>query len=221
MNISITITSTVRPSILYRTLNSFNSNLNDFSFKKQNALINIDPIPQYKNFKQKITKITDLCNFFFQKTLINTPKTPNFPLAIKWLWQNTNTDYILHLEDDWTLIEKISMIEIEKIFKNNNLLKIIRLRPAIHTKTPKIDCCQYGLSPCIIRKQFYSEMAKKINIKHDPEWQIRQSQSIKIQQEEVMCYPDNIVCVDIGEEWRRKHKIRKPSKKKKFITWEN
>lgn len=221
-----TITSTIRPQILSLTLDSFNKHLNH-SLKEYDCYINIDPSPCHS--EKKAQKIIEITQKYFKTVVNNCPKTPNFSLAIKWLWTSANTPYIFHLEDDWILKKHIDIDEMIGIMKKNDYYQI-RLTKFLISSATNL----YGLSPCLISRVFYKTVAKNMSIDQNPERQLRNvskwglvdpiilSSDGKLSEPngKVIQYPYNKVVIrDIGRMWRYEQKLYKPENEDSFISW--
>lgn len=116
MKIDITMTATLRKDIVFKTLHSFKQM---FTQDHEYTLyINIDPIGEHI-LQEEIYLIAKQ---YFKKVYANYPKTSGFCSAFKWCIENTTSDIIFHLEDDWELLRP---------FNINSLLHIMDLHPKL------------------------------------------------------------------------------------------
>ena len=100
--LDITTTATIRPNLFRQTLKSFTDNL--FVNRKECRLIlNVDPIGEDVD----PVKVVEVGKSFFDNIIYNIPDKSNFAQACKWCWSNTNSEFVFHLEDDWSLSRKI------------------------------------------------------------------------------------------------------------------
>jgi len=217
-----TTTAMARPEILNRTLSSFSKNLIGITLKNCRLFINIDPLPS--GIKRK--EVIRVARKYFKEVNYNLPKVANFTAAVNWLWSNAETEYIFHLEDDWELVKKVSVPRLLAFFeKNENLLQLILRAYRYRYKT-----C--ALSPSIIHKKMYSAVGGNLNIKVNPEAQLRGDKfGIKMPTRgsatagrSIRVYPKkHVILSDIGRRWINKSRYKKGGgyrKKARFITWE-
>ncbi len=181
--IDITLTAVQRPDILRQTLESFakyviadTSNLR--------LLINIDPVGD-----GTADQTEEICRQYFQHRLVRRPAKPSLNEAIKWLWRQTQTDIVLHWEDDHTAVRPINFVGMIEAFSANPRLAYLQL-PRIDFDRPDIfndkliqhrywkpnlyrRSGDYKMSfGCgLMRRTFIIEAAKLIHLQCDPEIQ--------------------------------------------------
>ena len=208
MRLTVTTTATNRPDILAATYESFTSRMRGVDFSKSTLYLNVDPLPISSGRKAAIK----VARRFFGNVVHRLPKKANFTSAVNWLWSQPSDEFIFHLEDDWELLENISINTLLGIFKSNPILYQVALR-AYRYKYRK-----FCLSPSLIRRPLYKRMGGRLDESINPELQLR-FQPAKMRKR-VTAYPDvGIIVKDIGREWIHRFKLRKPSKKCKFISW--
>jgi hypothetical protein len=103
-SIELTIVAARRPSLLARTLESFQLRLFRH-FKFTGASINIDPI---WGDESEMNECVRVMQQYFPNATAFTPNQPSYCRAVKRLWSNSTADIIFHLEDDWLLMEDIA-----------------------------------------------------------------------------------------------------------------
>ena len=104
--LDITTTACIRPDILRQTFSSFKQNmLRDYPCR---LIINIDPVGD--DVKQQA--VLDVCGEYFKEIIYRTPEKPDFPAAFLWCWQQVKSDYVLHLEDDWSLEHFVDYVKL-------------------------------------------------------------------------------------------------------------
>ena len=217
-----TTTAMARPDIVEQTYKSFSKNLEGVDLKDCRLFINIDPLPDDVDRKE----VTEVAKKYFKEVHPNYPEKPNFTAACNWVWSNAETEYIFHLEDDWSLLEKISIPKLLKYFETYpKLMEVVLRAYSYHYNT-----CP--LSPCIMHKRYYKAVAGNLDEKINPEIQLRgkkfgiemPGRDFKISPEgKLIVYPEKrkrIIVKDIGRKWLKKSKFRKPSGKGRFILWE-
>src|SRR5436305_3413419 len=96
-SIDLTIVAARRPTLLARTLESFQDHLlRHFDFS--NALINIDPV---WGSQKESDECIALIKKYFPTVIVFTPETAGFCAAVKRVWTQSKADFLFHLEDDW------------------------------------------------------------------------------------------------------------------------
>ena len=99
----VTMVATRRPELVELTLRSFHQNLLGV-LNAPRLILNIDPVWGTEKDDQEIDAI---CRRYFPAVDIRRPETPGFGAAVKWAWGKAETDWFLHLEDDWLLARRI------------------------------------------------------------------------------------------------------------------
>ena len=224
LEIDFTTTAMSRPLIVDRTYSSFSKNLQGIDLKNCRLFINIDPLPPHMKRKEVIA----VARKYFKEVHYNLPKVANFTAAVNWIWSNASSEFIFHLEDDWELVRPVSVSKLMNYFqKNDQLLQIILRAYRYRYRT-----C--ALSPSIIHRKMYSAVGGNLNIKVNPEAQLRGKKfGIKMPSRGsishktlIVVYPEKIkriILRDIGRKWINKTKYKKGGgarKKARFITWE-
>ena len=243
--ISVTMTATWRPEILERTLKSFFTNLWMLKDPRLKLIINIDPVGANKD---KSGDIIEICSNYFREVKINRPKIAHFPSAVRWVWTNSDSPFIFHLEEDWELLYKMDFENMLWCFIQNP--KLAHLRFSIFRSTqltcknwkyfftwngryfqcPDKDKGTVGWCghPSLNRGGFIRDCASQMDFNLNPEKQIKwHFPLIKplIDQHDFGCFipqnsPANIR--DIGREWMIKNNFRKKGKNKEWFTeWES
>ena len=221
--LDITTTDTIRPDLFYMTLKSFTEGL--FVHKKEYRLIlNIDPIGENKD----PTEVVEVAKQFFDNVIFNISEESNFAQAVKWCWGNTSSEYVFHLEDDWTLTRKIFINDLISIMNNNKKMMLLRLPKlrlrvlhACEERNKFINHHKLMLNPGLFRGDLIRKISDKMNTTDNPEKQIRRVFKLpKYQNAGVYCG------LGIGEyikhhgrEWQKQSDYHK-RKGSNFITWE-
>ena len=221
--LDITTTATIRPSLFHKALKSFKDNL--FVHQKEYRLIiNVDPIGEDKD-PMEMVKIGKQ---FFSNVVYNIPDKPNFAQACKWCWQNTDSEYVFHLEDDWFLIKKTLMGNLLTVMnKDINMMSLRFPKSTLHQVEKKdvrrgfISNSKLMLNPTIFRGDFIRDIADKMNIIDNPEKQLRRV--FKLTGDNfagVYCgLGEGVYLNHYGRKWQKKSNYKKV-KGSNFITWE-
>jgi hypothetical protein len=224
--IDICMTSTIRPKILEITLKSFLTNmLKDQS--KFRLIINIDPIGE--NLSQKV--ILKVAKKYFDDIIHNYPKEPSFTKAVHWCWSKATSKYIFHLEEDWRLLIPINIYSMITILESYPKLSTLRLnkgnsgRNKFGVKHGFIYYPKLSLNPSLIKTEFIKPILPLMNLKRNPEKQLRIVNSPPGISEYLSLWTHGIyvkdsigkVVQDIGRDWMRNSSY---TKKTGFLKWE-
>jgi hypothetical protein len=202
--IQVTTTAMARADILNRTLKSFRKNIIDWDDYFNTIIINVDPLPENIDRNECL----DVCRKYFENVIYQLPDDANFTRALKWTWETASSEFILNLQDDWILISKISINKLLKTIGKNNQY---RLRTPANNNTSK----KYSLSPSLLRKVWYKKAASLFDIYKNPEIQLR----VPELHDELVIQTNQVLVNDIGREWLKTTKYRKPDTKTEFYTW--
>jgi len=221
--LDITTTATIRPNLFFMTLKSFTEKL--FVHKKEYRLIlNVDPVGEDIDPMEMV----EVGNQFFDNVVYNLPEEPNFAKACKWCWGETVSEFVFHLEDDWTLSKKIFINDMISVMNNNKnmmLLRFPKLRlTSLHhfeIKNKFIKQHKLMLNPGLFRGNFIRNISEKMNIMDNPEKQLRRVFKLpKYQNAGVYCGDGEEEYIKHhGREWQRRSNYRK-RKGSNFIIWE-
>lgn len=206
MNVSFTTTATCRPEILRETYRSFSENLKDLDFSNVTLYINIDPVPDGSLAQDTL----EVAQAHFGRVVHRFSEKGNFTAAVNWLWSTASTDYIFHLEDDWTLDRPVSMDELMSHFENPKVMQVaLRAYPYEYKKL-----C---LSPSIWSKTLYKRFAGKLVETSNPEVQLRTD---FVNSDMIRCVGSKPVIFDIGRKWLDEQGLKRGKIKNLFTTWE-
>lgn len=238
--INVCITACIRPEIIEKTLSSFQRYFwKDMDIR---AIVNIDPVGV--GFNQ--VTIADVVSKYFMDNTIRTPRIASFPNAFKWTWLQTDTDYVLHLEDDWELLRDVDVDEMINILEGESDLALLRL-PIFHAglehmknwnkffpwngryyECPEELKMEVGFCghPSLIKQEFVDRIAPYIDIRINPEKQFHHGPQ-KIMDEVakwrygVYAKPgDEPILRDIGRAWMVENGFQKSGNKAWFTHWE-
>lgn len=240
----ITMTAVRRPEILDVTLSSFRDNLFGGSFAGHRLIINVDPVG---GAIQDTIEIIKLCvHYFGANFLAHFPYFPNFADAFRWVWGQSTSDFVLHLEDDWLLSRKIDLKAIISILENESDLALIRL-PAFfagyyemknwnqffpwtgkYYECPEDKRLPVGFCghPSIIRQSFIQATAPYINPMVNPEKQFHHGPQKIMEAVQAHRFavwgPQNMppAVIDLGRKWLLTKPWRKSGNKAHFLNWE-
>ncbi len=208
--IDLTMTAARRPDLLYTTLSSFSTNL--FSrLPVRTFFINIDPI---WGSMEQAAETERIARSFFGSVLVRTPETPSYAGAVKWLWSQPETDWFLHLEDDWILSHKISLRMLQRQMQNSSTGEIkIANWTRLRRRRKTIDL---GVFPVFVRTSFARAASAHMNADLDPDKQFRNGTNPNLESAVSKwraVHFGNLftkeTAIDIGRTWRDKRGIEK------------
>lgn len=222
--IDITMTATQRPNILDKTLESFSKNI--FNERdRYRLIINIDPIGEDCSGLE----IINICLNYFD-TVFHFTEVPFFTRAVMYCWDEADTDYIFHLEDDWELLKKINIDEMIKILESDKKMASLRLNKEktmfseYGKRNGYVPFSKLSLNPTLIKKEFIKGVLPLMEENLNPEKQLRVSDSERgkfiskwthgIYVKESF---DEVVR-DLGRPWMENTRF---CKKIGFMKWEN
>jgi len=215
--ITFTTTATYRPELLEKTFNSFTKKIKDLDFSKIHLIINFDPLPIY-NLNKK-NDLIQICKNYFGKVTFIFSNKGNFPLALKHVWEKTETEYVFNLEDDWILLEDIKIFDLLKILEKNPLAIGVNLNAYLFN----LDKYRIRLSPGILKGSWVRNVSKILTDEMCPEQQLRKKLSNEMKLP-LLNYPEydiikngRVIVKDIGREWRASKGLNRTATD--FTTW--
>lgn len=243
--IDITTTATIRPDVLDKTLSSFKSKL--FKNYPCRLIINIDPVGEEDKTAEDVLRVAEK---YFPVIWGHTPTEPHFGRAFKWCWSQVTSQWVFHLEDDWELLENISLELLLGIMRSRPLLASIRIpwfkASALDMKNwnlwfpwdGSLFMCPHDLRspagfcghPSLLRGDFVRRCTPLLFTETNPEKQFhglnpRLTAEALQWNYGVYGYPNSPKMLrELGEPWRTANKIKKSTPngipKADFITWE-
>ena len=241
--IAITMTATLRPEILERTLKSFKEKF--FKEYPCRLIINIDPIGEAIS----PASLIEIAHSYFPKMSYSIAKEPHLGRAFCWAWDMAmafkDTKYLFHLEDDWELLQEVNLNKVLDIMDNNSKLaglRFSRWKPeAAKIKNwgiffpwngsffecPQERARQVGVCghPTLFKMDFVKETHFLLDPLKNPEKQFHYNPEIVkvIDKYNFGVYGEpggEILIKEIGEKWRIKQGISKKGSRAFFVEWE-
>lgn len=210
MLIDLTMTATRRPALIEQTLRSFSEKLLR-NFTVGTFYLNLDPVWGTLQDHQDAIAVA---RSFVEHVVIRSPETPSFGGAVKWLWSQPQSEWFLHLEDDWELSRPVSPTDIARDVAAPDLVQVRlhnwkrlqrRRRPPTFTT-----------SPSFTRGNFAALSSRLMNPELDPEKQFRNDRNVELRQAVRpyrVAYFGNRwtrqTAIDIGRSWRETKRIQK------------
>ena len=196
MHLTFTCTAMPRPETLRRSLDSLRDKLGGCSFHQSTLLINIDPMTD-AGFDEEREHCVRIAESNFAKVISNRPNTPNFALAVRWLWLEAMDEFIVHWEDDWELRSRVDVGDLITLMQQRNLDHLM-LRAWRWSNYP------FCLGPGILRRRFYRRSAEALVSENNPEKTIR-ALIANTQYAQHVHPPDcgHVIVQDLGRAWMR------------------
>lgn len=237
--IDITMTAVLRPKILDETLRKIIKYVVDDPDRFR-LIINVDQVGE----KIKPAKIVKTAERHFKNVISNIAKTPSFPKAVKWVWENSDAPFVFHWEDDVNILRKINVNKMINILNEDEdlcSLRLYKFRIPRKKKFNTFSCKwyynekgyyiandwerQFGLNPILIKRAFIDEAVKRMVDNVNPEKQFRSSQEymvplIKKWKYGIYSRPGEgpLINGKKGQRWKNKMRLQKPDKEK-FLSW--
>jgi hypothetical protein len=229
--IDVCLISGSRPELLRSTLLSFHSQLiKNLEVKK--CIANVD---LFGGDERSRGECINLIRSYFPNVEIFTPRVPNLTVAVKSVWEGTTERVVLHLEDDWILLEdcsperfisalddktkavKFYFKEKSRVLELDQQFDIDWIRKKFLGITiSKKPYNRHGTSPGFFDGDFLREWAKKMDLNYDPEKQAKPPWNPTLF-EYVSQYRSKfilgtkeaeLIC-DLGREWREGKRLTK------------
>jgi hypothetical protein len=219
--ITFTTTATVRPELIEATYSNFSQNLKGINLKQCELIINVDPIPADSLFQKP--KIIEIAQKYFGTVTYNFPETPNFPMALRWVWSNTKTQYVFNLEDDWRLSTRVEVPQLIQMLEQSPGAIGVSLNAYLFASNPY----RIRLSPGLFRGDWVREAAQHIQPSRCPEKQLRTRIPVELVKP-MLNFPEykvsklgKIIVFDTGREWRERRGLIKNNQNDNvgFTTW--
>ena len=244
--IDVTITATMRSYIFRQTVSSFKKYLfkdDLFKGKPPSVIINIDPVGPDPDVRFVLSVVRQ---YLSRIVFIRVPGEPSFPKAFKWVWSQTEADFVFHLEDDWELLRPIDLGRMIEVMKSKPDLAALRL-PWKATQADSMKNWRYFFPwngeffecptelkravgfcghPSLIRGEFVRNTVKLLDPTRNPEKQFHHGDPALLEEVDkwrygVFARPNEPSAIrDIGRKWMVANGWRKAGSKAFFTTWE-
>jgi hypothetical protein len=196
--------------LLVKTLESFQKNM--FSRLPVRCLfLNIDPL---WGSRDDDTAVESVAREFCRDVVVRRPDRPGFGDAVKWLWGQPETEWFLHLEDDWLLRDAVSPQRLAAEMRDARLFQI---RFSFWPRLKRlVRPAQFTTSPGFVRTEHSRVVASLMDAALDPEKQMitnanpplrRFLASVRTRYYGSLTMPPMVA--DIGREWRKGRGIEK------------
>jgi hypothetical protein len=103
--LDVTMTATIRPQVLARTLQTFSAGLFKPILDNVRLIINIDRI----GIKADALDVVDTARSYIPSLTCRITAEPNFGRAFCWCWSMITAPWTFNLEDDWELQQPVDI----------------------------------------------------------------------------------------------------------------
>jgi hypothetical protein len=212
--IDVALVAARRPQLLELTLRSFRMNLLRH-LKVRRLYVNIDPI---WGDEDDAATVRALCKLYFTDVLIFEPESPGFGLAVKTLWSKIETDWFLHLEDDWCLQWRIDVNRLSRETEDREIGQVSFWNRWNHHKAWRrgVWMRKFTTSPSFVRREVGQNAGALLDPNFDPERQLydgrNQALLAALSQYRHRVHGSRftpLCIVDVGADWRRLRGIQK------------
>lgn len=241
--IDVTMTACKRPKLLEKTLSSFFRNFIGLAAQDLRLIINIDPV----GIDIAANVCIRICEKYFNNIIFRSPNRPSFPKAFQWVWQQVEAPLVLHLEDDWEMVNEVSLGNMLDILNKHDDLMILRLA-AFKSVTctmknwnkfypwngeffecplDQIGGLGFCGHPSLIKKKFITYVAPRLDPGRNPEKQIKGRNGdigkflLKYRYGVYAKQNSPAAIQDIGRRWMIENGFRKYGSKSFFTEWEH
>jgi len=217
------MTATLRPELIDLTLKSFFKNLLG-QLNEVRLIINIDPIG---DDNCSTDDILNICRRYCREIVHRCPRQPNFSSAVKWCWEQLETEYFLHLEDDWLLRRPATLQSAFDLFAADHEIASVRFNRSNNASGQPVPSPGFSLNPSIVRRKFVEEALRFFSCELDPEKQfcaLEGEKEAALSHWKFVCYGvahDAPYVIDLGRKWRKFMNFGKWRHDGGEITWQN
>lgn len=192
--LDIVTTGLSRPELLDLTYKSFLSG-GIKNLPKFRIILNIDPIGR-ANQDDCISIAKKYC----KAPVIRTPGTPNFMDAVKWVWSQVQSEYFLHLEDDWILNKQINFNDWLQVLNNDSRIaqSVLLMKKAYQHG--------YSFRPNLARSTV-CELVPELPLTGNPEKEV--ANMIALMGLVSKDYGSAYGITDTGRKWAKAHGLKK------------
>jgi hypothetical protein len=235
--IDLAIVCGARPSLLRRTLESFDARVFRH-FEIANVFANIDA---FQGGPREVEECESAVRQYFPKAEIRTPETPSYTDAVKWLWTSIRSPYCLHIEDDWQAnldikprmvfphfddqVRQVAILTREKNwsfqtpFHHKHVRRqFLGMKHIFGMKFGSrllLDEPLFTVSPCFTERVFANRCAAMMDLAFDPEKQLHNGLNEPLRaytkqfKSRFIGGDDQFLIEDIGREYRRETGLEK------------
>lgn len=244
------MTATLRPDLIERTLSSHTKYLFKECICKARLIINIDFAGE-ENLKLQTAKfiriIELLDNYPFRAVTFRPGNDPDFARAFFWCHDNTTSDYVFNLEEDWEMKYPIDFFEMFRMMERDTTIAHLRLSAFVSEEGTcknwnkftywngyffEVTPAERGIigwcgHPSLNKRSFLSDVLRYCDRTKNPEKQIKAKRhphpiNMLISSHRFGVFTPQRhpkVVEDIGRSWMVNHGYEKEGNKAFFTQW--
>lgn len=215
--IDVAITATGRPEVLDLTLFSFYKHFLH-QFKETRLIVNVDPLGMEPH---QASDVVNVCRRYSPQVVSRCPAQASFSSAVKWCWEQVESTFFLHLEDDWLLKKSVRLEKVIARLETADDVASVRFNLSrIPASDPQVSL-GLSLNPSVFRRAFIDQALPLFSCEKDPEKQFRNCAPLAHWNYFYYGAPGESACViDIGKKWRRLHDFQKWQPGSPVVTWQ-
>lgn len=250
-NIDLTTTATLRPELLDFTFDSFTRGLFKENKNHIRLIINIDWTGEEDDYlaKEKFFHVLGVIDKYkFREILVRVSRQPSLPRAFMWCMRQIESQFFFNLEEDWLLVEDISIESMLYQFRKYPKLAHLRLSAFkseeetcknwnkftrwngnfFEVAREDVGAIGWAGHPSMNRSSFMKECLAVMTSSFNPEKQIKSRRFSHPMNDILAKYDFGVFTkqnssrqiVDIGREWMIRHGYAKQGNKAWFTKWE-
>ena len=155
--IDVVTTAIRRPEILELAYRSyFNGGIR--GLPRVRIILNIDPIGEGDT-----DAIIEIASRYTSELVVRQPDESNFAAAVNWAWSHVESEYFLHLEDDWLLSRPIDFSDWIDSLQGEAYLQAVLIR-----KRSRKVASPYSFRANLAKKTVIEQVGQ-IPLDHNPE----------------------------------------------------
>jgi hypothetical protein len=207
--LDVCMTALRRPELLALTLESFSRRVFR-QWRHVRLIANIDPLGD----PSALAATLELMAHYPHEALVRVSARGNFTDAVRWCWRQASAPMVLHLEDDWLCLRRVSRVRVERAMAGDRVgaVRLYLRRVPFRRRKREIG---FTLNPCFFDARWLAALAERLDDTMDPEKQIRWKRgpcaSCADAFETVMYgapgHPR--IVMDIGRDWRERRGLVK------------
>ena len=195
MSIDVVTTAIRRPEIFKIALRGyFGGGLQNLP--KVRLILNIDPIGN-----GDIQEMVDMAREYVDEVVVRVSLESNFAAAVNWAWSQVETEYFLHLEDDWLFRRPIDFaLWLDDLTRaDSGVCQSVLLRKNARTQNFRFSF-RAGLA-----KKLVIEKVLPIPLDSDPEKYVANTLGEGVSKDYGLPYQ----LIDMGRKWAKGQSYRK------------
>lgn len=207
--LDVCMTALRRPELLELTLASFARRVFP-GWRHVRLIANVDPLGDPAALEPTLA----LMRRYSDASLVRVTAAGNFTDAVRWCWRQVRTPMVLHLEDDWLCLRRVSRARVEHAIRQDRVGAVRLYLHRVPLRRRKRDI-GFTLNPCFFEGAWLTQLAECLDDALDPEKQIRWARGRcagPAAERRTVMYGlpgEPRVVADIGRDWRARRGLVK------------